>query len=118
MAKSTGSGHHARHGLRFELQAGKVGKTSSWNYFAMDSRYHLLVACSLGHADTPGKGCLAKSNSGRCTAKYKGNLDAFVREKGMLGGANMRKGAAGRILGVDIFYPIECTMVDFLGGVF
>ena len=77
-----------------------------------------MVTWGLHHTDTPGKGCLAKSKSGRCTARYKGNLDAFVREKGMLGGANMRKGAAGRTLGVDIFHPVECTMVDFLGGVF
>ena len=51
------------------------------------------------------------------TAWHKGNLDAFVREKGTFGGAYMRKDTAWQIPGTNIVFPAKFAIVDFASGI-
>ena len=60
---------------------------------------------------------LSQVQGGGHTAWHEGNLEAFVRERGTLGGAYMRKGAEGQITCVDVFSLVEFTMVDYMDGI-
>ena len=116
MAKSTGSGHAIRHSIICELQAGQVGKLL---YGAI--RKCIGATCfdagGLSYAETQAKVFLAKSKRSRHFARHKGNLDAFVREKGALKGAYIGKGTSGQILYMDIYPLVDFTVVDFVGGI-
>ena len=50
-------------------------------------------------------------------ARHEGNLEAFVREKGMLDGTFIKKVIIGWTPSVDVFPPVEFAMVVFMGGI-